>query len=149
MIFIFIIFYVIIKQKKLKNIIVKYIKQITYCSTFITLEKGTFKKFNNKHTHRSNDLDAIRKKSRKKLTNTILFDEDPFTINVQKIYKNYSLDKGTRASSFYSIKTSLYNEVNKNLPKDILLLRNALSLSIYYNTFQIIIIILYYIEIMQ
>ena len=90
-----------------------------YWNAFICLKDDKIQTYNNKHTHISNDLDIIREEARKKIKNTISLAEDPFTINVPKLYKNYSVDKGLRAPSFSSIKSSLYNKVNKNLPKDI------------------------------
>ena len=55
-------------------------------------------------------------------------------MNAPKIYKNYLVDKGIRDLSFSSNKISLYHVVNKNLPKDILSLRNVPPNSIYYKT---------------
>ena len=105
-----------------------------YCNAFICLKDDKIQTYNNKHTHISNNLDIIREEARKKIKNTISLAEDPFTINVPKLYKNYSVDKGLRAPSFSSIKSSLYNEVNKNLPKDILSLKNAPCNSPFYKT---------------
>ena len=51
-----------------------------------------------------------------------------------KLYKNYSVDEGLRAPSFSSLKSSLYNEVNKNFPKDIISLRSAPLNSPFYKT---------------
>ena len=63
------------------------------------------------------------------MANTISLDEDPFKINVP-----YSVVMGIREPSFNSIKTSLYNEVIKNMHKDILSLKNAPSKSIYHKS---------------
>lgn len=64
--------------------------------------------------------------------NVISLAEDPFTINMLKLYKNYSVDMGLRDPSFSNLKSSLYNEANKNLPKDIISLRNAPLISPFY-----------------
>ena len=45
-----------------------------------------------------------------------------------------SVDKGIKASSFNSIKASLYKEINKNLPQDLLNLNEASENSLYYKT---------------
>ena len=45
-----------------------------------------------------------------------------------------SVDRGIKAPSFNSIKTSLYKEINKNLTKDILNLNEAPENSLYYKT---------------
>ena len=45
-----------------------------------------------------------------------------------------SVDKGIKASSFNSIKASLYKEINKNLPQDLLNLNQASENSLYYKT---------------
>ena len=45
-----------------------------------------------------------------------------------------SVDREIKTTSFNSIKTSLYKEINKNLPKDILNLNEAPENSLYYKT---------------
>ena len=45
-----------------------------------------------------------------------------------------SVDRGIKAPSFNSIKTSLYKEINKKLTKDILNLNEAPENSLYYKT---------------
>ena len=61
------------------------------------------------------------KKRQKKIKNSISLIEEPFSINEPKLYHNYYVDKGLKTPSFSIIKSSLYNEVNKNFPKDIVL----------------------------
>jgi hypothetical protein len=46
--------------------------------------------------------------------------KDPFALDIHKIYKSISVDKGIKAPSFCKIKITLYIEVNRNLPIDIL-----------------------------
>ena len=45
-----------------------------------------------------------------------------------------SIDKGVRAPPFNSIKTSLYSELNRTLPKDIIILINSPKISPSYTT---------------
>ena len=104
------------------------------CPAFIKLNNNEIKYYNNKHNHRANHLTFIYEELRKKIKEEIKKDKDPFALDIHKIYKSISVDKGIKAPSFCNIKTTLYNEVNKNLPKDILNLKYAPTESIYYKT---------------
>ena len=70
----------------------------------------------------------------KKIKREIKNSKEPFSINLPKIVKSMSVDRGIKAPSFNSIKTSLYKEINKNLTKDILNLNEAPENSLYYKT---------------
>ena len=51
------------------------------------------------------------------------------------MFKSYSEGKGIKILAFNSIKSTLYKELNKNLPNDIKKLKNTPSNSIYYTIF--------------
>ena len=90
------------------------------CQAFIKLnEKEEIIKFNSNHNHIKNEIYTIKEESRKKLKSKIKNSIDPFSIKINKLYKTYSADKGIKAPSFNSIKTTLYKEMTKILPNDI------------------------------
>ena len=122
------------KSEKLEVYKCKEYKTDFFCPAFIKLNNNEIKYYNNKHNHRSNHLTVIHEELRKKMKEEIKKAIYHFVLDIHKIYKSISIDKGIKAPSFCNIKTTLYNEVNENLPKDILNIQNAPTDSIYYKT---------------
>ena len=122
------------KSEKLEVYKCKEYKTSFCYPAFIKLNNNDIKYYNNKHNHRANHLTVIHEELRKKMKEEIKKVKDPFALDIHKIYKSISVDKGIKAPSFCNIKTTLYNEVNENLPKDILNIQNAPTDSIYYKT---------------
>ena len=86
------------------------------------------------HNHNINHQKILLEEAKIKLKNEIKNAVEPFSINIQKMVKSFSQDKGIRAPSFNTIKNCLYKEINKVLPDDIVNLEMAPEESIYYNT---------------
>ena len=111
-------------------------KSIYRCESFIHVQSNTENiiKYKNKHNHFTDHLSVIREETRKEIQNEIKNSRDPFSINIPKLVKSVSVDKGIKAPNFNSIKTTLYTTLNNNLPNDILSLRDAPKFSPYYKT---------------
>ena len=129
--------YNLIKINKDKSKLYRCNQYKTYskCQAFIKLnEKEEIIKFNSTHNHIENEIHTIKEESRKKLKSEIKNSIDPFSIKINNLYKTYSADKGIKAPSFNSIKTTLYKEMTKNLPNDIEDFESIPDESIYYKT---------------
>ena len=109
-------------------------KSILRCPAFLKIKDGKIEKYSNKHNHETNDMKAIKEITKNELKLKIQSINDPFSIKLPKLYKSYSVDKGIKIPAFNSIKSTLYKEINKNLPNDIKNLEDAPSNSIYYST---------------
>ena len=59
-------------------------------------------KANNEHNHNIDHQKILLEDAKVKLKNEIKNSIDPFSINLQKMVKNYSVDKGIKAPSFTS-----------------------------------------------
>ena len=110
-------------------------KTVSKCQAFIKLnEKEEIIKFKGNHNHLENEIYTTKEESRKKLKNEIINSIEPFLIKINKLYKTYSADKGIKAPSFNSIKTTLYREITKILPNDIEDFESIPDESLYYKT---------------
>ena len=110
-------------------------KTIHKCKAFIKLdEKEEIINFSNVHNHLDNEIKAIHEETRKEIVNEINNTKDPFAIKIPRLVKSFSVDKGIKSPSFDSIKTTLYKEINKSFPINIVSFEDAPDESIYYQT---------------
>ena len=99
------------KINKIETYKCKEYKSKLRCPAFLKIKDGKIEKYSNKHNHETNDMKAIK-----------------------EITKNELKLKVIKIPAFNSIKSTLYKEINKNLPNDIKNLEDAPSNSIYYST---------------
>ena len=127
------IFNFISQNKKTKTEIYgcKDFKTKYYCLDKIKLKKDHIAESNNNHNHTIDHKYILREEAKKEIKNQIKNVIGPFSINLQKLVKSYSVDKGIKASSFINIKNCLYKELNKNIPNDIINLSHAPEDSLY------------------
>ena len=127
-------FHVHNKKNQTDKYICKEYKTKYACPAYIYLKNDKIEKANVEHNHNINHQKILLEEAKIKLKNEIKNAVDPFSINIQKMVKSFSQDKGIRAPSFNTIKNCLYKEINKVLPDDIVNLEMAPEESIYYNT---------------
>ena len=99
-----------------------------YWPAKIKLKEDHIVESNNNHNHTIDHKYILWEEDKKEIKN----DLDPFYINLQKLVKSYSVDKGIKAPSFINIKNCLYKELNKNIPDDIIVLSHASGDFLYY-----------------
>ena len=122
------------KINKIETYKCKEYKSKLRCPAFLKIKDGKIEKYSNKHNHETNDMKAIKEITKNELKLKIQSINDPFSIKLPKLYKSYSADKGIKIPAFNSIKSTLYKEINKNLPNDIKNLEDDPRNSIYYST---------------
>ena len=106
------------------------------CPAYIKINGDDLKEYNNDHNHNPDEIKIQNESIRKEIKNNIINSPDPFTIKLPRLYKAVSADKGIRGPTFNSIKSSLYNNINKILPPEIKSFDDIPDNSIYYKTFE-------------
>ena len=100
------------------------------CTAYIKIKEDKIVCSDNKHNQPNHQIDIMKEQAKKDIKGIIKNAADPFSINLQKTVKSYSVDKGIRGPAFKTIKNCLYKELNKNIPDDISDL--SLALKIHY-----------------
>ena len=110
-------------------------KTLSKFSAYIKLnDKDEIIKYDNKHNHNAHEIKTFQEEGRKILYIEIKNSLEPFSIKIPKLYNSYSADKGIKSPVYSSIISTLYNDISKKFPKDILSFETAPDESIYYNT---------------
>ena len=109
-------------------------KTILKCPAFIKMKGEEVIEISNEHNHIPKE-DKVRKDEiRKEIKKEVIQSKDPFSIKLPKLYKSMSADKGIRGPSYESIKSGLYKNMSKILPKEIDSFENIPDDSNFYKT---------------
>ena len=122
------------KKSKIEIFKCKDYKSNFFFPAYIHLNGDNIVKANNEHNHNIDHQKILLEEAKGALKNEIKDSVNPFSINLQKSVKSFSVDKGIQAPSFTKMKNTLYKQINTILPGDIENLALAPDDSIYYKT---------------
>lgn len=109
-------------------------KSSFHCNAYIKIKDNEITSFINNHNHESNDINVIKEEAKLKIKEEIFKSSDPFSIKPKKLVKSFSTQNGLKFPSYNTLKTFLYEQINKNLPSNINSFEEAPVNSIYYKT---------------